>query len=69
MKILFHLNSMGRGGAERVVSILAGAFSDMGHEVVVATEWYSDGEYPLHTAVRRIHAGPDTDGAGRIRTD
>lgn len=67
MKILFHLNSMGRGGAERVVSILSDAFCGMGHDVVIATEWYSSGEYPVPDTVRRIHAGPDTEGAGRLR--
>ena len=39
MKILFHLNSMGRGGAERVVSILSSAFVRQGHEVLIATLW------------------------------
>ena len=57
MKILFHLNSMGRGGAERVVSILSGAFSQKGHEVVVATEWFSEREYPLADGVKRLMVG------------
>ena len=33
MKILFHINSLGLGGAERVVSILANAFCKMGYDV------------------------------------
>lgn len=57
MKILFHLNSLGFGGAERVVSILANAFSKKGHSVVVATEWFSEREYPLVSTVNRLHVG------------
>ena len=48
---------MGRGGAERVVSILSGAFSQKGHEVVVATEWFSEREYPLADGVKRLMVG------------
>jgi glycosyltransferase involved in cell wall biosynthesis len=57
MKILFHLNSMGRGGAEHVVSILSKKFAEAGHDVSVATLWYSDNEYPLGDAVKRINVG------------
>ena len=56
-KIMFHLNSMGKGGAERVVSLLANEFASRGKEVIVATEWFSDEEYELTSGVRRIHAG------------
>lgn len=56
-KIMFHLNSMGKGGAERVVSLLANEFANRGVEVVVATEWYSEEEYELDSKVKRIHAG------------
>lgn len=54
---MFHLNSMGKGGAERVVSLLANEFVKKGMEVVVATEWYSEEEYELDAKVKRIHAG------------
>ena len=57
MKILFHLNSLGHGGAERVVSILSGELVSQGHEVVIATEWYSDKEYALDPKVKRINVG------------
>jgi len=57
MKILFHLNSMGRGGAEHVVSILSRKFSAAGHGVIVATEWFSENEYPLGDNVKRINVG------------
>lgn len=56
-KILFHLNSLGKGGAERVVSLLSNEFAKNNIEVVIATEWYSDEEYELNERVRRVHAG------------
>lgn len=54
---MFHLNSLGKGGAERVVSLLANEFASNGTEVVIATEWYSEEEYKLDSKVRRTHVG------------
>lgn len=65
-KILFHLNSMEKGGAERVVNILSGQFYRNGYEVVLATEWTGKDEYGLCEGVRRVHAGLDSEGGGRI---
>ena len=56
-KIMFHLNSLGKGGAERVVSLLSNEFVKHNMEVVIATEWVSDEEYELDSAIKRIHAG------------
>ncbi len=56
-KIAFHLNYLGQGGAERVVSNLANQFSREGYEVLVATEWYGEREFPLEQKVRRVHVG------------
>ena len=56
-KIMFHLNSLGKGGAERVVSLLANEFVKNGVEVIIATEWYSEEEYKLEAGVKRVHAG------------
>ena len=56
-KIMFHINSLGKGGAERVVSLLANEFVKDGVEVVIATEWYAEEEYDLEPKVKRIHAG------------
>lgn len=60
MKILFHLNSMGRGGTERVVSILSSAFAQMGNEVIIAVQWIADDEYEMDKRVRREFVGLDT---------
>lgn len=56
-KIMFHINSLGKGGAERVVSLLANEFVRTGTEVVIATEWYAEEEYDVEPKVKRIHAG------------
>lgn len=56
-KIVFHLNCLEQGGAERVVSNLANQFSLEGYEVLVATEWQGENEFALEKAVRRVHVG------------
>ncbi len=56
-KILFHLNCLEQGGAERVVSNLANQFAGEKYEVIVATEWQGENEFSLDPRVRRIHAG------------
>ena len=67
-KILFHLNTLGKGGAERVVANLANAFCARGYEVVVATEWEEEDEFALDERVKRVHVGlTEPDGyRGRI---
>lgn len=56
-KIMFHVNSMGKGGAERVIAVLSKYFADDGYEVVVTTEWESEEEYMLDKKVRRVSVG------------
>ncbi|MBQ7679814.1 MAG: glycosyltransferase [Butyrivibrio sp.] len=68
-KIAFHLNSLGFGGAERVVSNLANRFHRDGVEVVIATEWQEAQEYALDAGVRRVHVGlrKEDEGLDRVR--
>lgn len=68
-KLLFHINSMGKGGAERVVSVLSEMFAGDGYEVVIVTLWRAKEEYPLAEGIRRINLGDDgkLEKAGRIR--
>lgn len=68
MKVLFHINSLGHGGAERVVSVLSHEFTLVGHEVVIATEWEAQSEYNLDKEVKRLNAGLDAteENKGRI---
>jgi len=56
-KLLFHINSMGKGGAERVVSVLSGCFAADGYEVVIVTLWRAPEEYELPQGVKRINLG------------
>ncbi len=67
-KLLFHINSMGKGGAERVVSVLSGRFAKDGYETVIVTLWRADEEYELAEGVRRINLGDyhNIENTGRI---
>lgn len=60
MKIVFHLNCLERGGAERVVTTLSGQFAAHGYEVYIATEWQGEDEYETDSRVKRIHVGLDS---------
>ena len=68
-KILIHINSLGKGGAERVASMLASYFALDGIETIVATTWQEEEEHEVHETVRRVHAGlsEKEEGYGRIR--
>ena len=59
---------MGRGGAEHVVSTLSRKLSKNGHDVIVATQWYSENEYPLGDKVKRVNVGltEEDEKAGRV---
>ena len=56
-KIIFHLNCLEQGGAERVVTNLANQFAANGYEVIIATEWFGENEFETDERVRRIHVG------------
>jgi len=67
-KIAFHLNCLGQGGAERVVSNLANSFAAQGYEVYIATEWQEDNEYPIDSRITRVHVGlrPEDEKKSRV---
>ncbi len=69
MKIIFHLNSMDRGGAQHVVSVLSKKLSEAGHEVIIATQWISKEEYPLGEKVKRLSVGltDEDESKGRLQ--
>ena len=56
-KIMFHINSLGKGGAERVIVNLSEELASLNNECIIATEWKDDDEYPLNNTVRRIDVG------------
>lgn len=55
--IAFHLNNLERGGAERVVVILANRFAREGYRVLIATEQYGHHEFVPEEGVERVHVG------------
>lgn len=69
-KILFHINSLGKGGAERVLTVLARYFAQDGHEVLIATLWRAENEYEIPDKVKRVNLGDAANSgkgfAGRI---
>ena len=56
-KIVFHIQCLERGGAERVVTNLAGQFVNHGYEVYIATETQGENEYETDPKIHRIHVG------------
>ncbi len=66
-KIAFHLNNLGQGGAQRVVSNLANQFAKAGYEVYIATEWFGENEFELDSRIKRVHVGLREDDAPKNR--
>jgi glycosyltransferase involved in cell wall biosynthesis len=63
-KILFVMNSMNSGGAERVVSILANEFSDLGATVTLVLDFEAESFYELGKEVEILSLGlKETDSA------
>lgn len=59
-KIVFHLNCLEQGGAERVVTNLANRFVREDYQVIIATEWYGENEFQIDERIRRVHVGLKT---------
>lgn len=55
--LMFHINNLSMGGAERVVINLSSQFTKLGIKVFIATNCYADEEYELPEGVTRIHIG------------
>ena len=54
MKVLFVTGSMGRGGAERVISIISNEFVKAGWDVSIMQLLYSNCDYPLSDEIRVV---------------
>lgn len=54
MKVLFYINSLANGGAERSMSNLALQFVQLSYEVVFVTSFRSEWEYQLDVSIRRL---------------
>jgi len=55
-KIVFHLNSLEQGGAERVVTTLANRLCE-DYEVIIATMWTAENEYEADQRIQRSSVG------------
>lgn len=56
-KIVFHVNSLGQGGAQRVITTLANWFANEGYQVLIATEWTAEREFSIDKKIRRVQVG------------
>lgn len=54
MKIMFYINTLGRGGAERVVVNLASAFYNSGIDIVLVNSFKVENEYEYEDGIKRI---------------
>lgn len=55
MKMLFYINVLGGGGAERVMANLSSQFSEDGNEVVLVATYKVDKEYEVSKGVRKVY--------------
>lgn len=55
MKVLFYINILSGGGAERVLTNVANYFVSQGHETVVVNTFYTPNEYPLDKQAKHIY--------------
>lgn len=53
-KIMFYINALHHGGAQRVMANLANHIAECGHEVVLVTSFRDSWEYSLSEKVRRV---------------
>ena len=53
-KILFYINAIHHGGAERVICNLATRFSEQGYDCVLVTSFRDEWEYVYGDGVKRI---------------
>lgn len=54
MKLLFYINAIHDGGAERVMINLTSQFAEAGNEVILLTSFVDKWEYPVAPDVRRL---------------
>ena len=55
MKVLFYINVLSGGGAERVIANLSNQFSNDNFEVVLVTTYVTRNEYEVVNTVKRIN--------------
>lgn len=53
--LMFYINTIGGGGAERVITQVANYLSDRGYHVIMVTSFAKENEYPLAAGIKRIN--------------
>lgn len=66
MQIMFYINTLGGGGAERVISQLANRFFESGNEVVMVLSYPVENEYPLVSGVKKVYLEQQERGQSRV---
>ena len=67
MKILFYINAIHDGGAERVMINLAKYFSDTGYETILVTSFIDTWEYKIEGNVKRLTLEENEIKQGKIK--
>lgn len=64
MKVLFYINTLSDGGAERVLTNVANYFVSQGHETVVVNTFQTPNEYPLDEKATHLYLEKDEKASG-----
>ena len=67
--VMLYLNSLHKGGAERVFAQLAGRFAECGYRSILVTSYSDPGrdEYPLAEGVERVNMEPERLRQSRLK--
>lgn len=66
MNLLFYINAIHDGGAERVMINLTKQFANLGHNVVLVTSFVDQWEYPVDEKVKRLSLEQEENCQNRI---
>lgn len=68
-RIALFINSLQKGGSERVMVNLAEYFHNQGYDVILITQYQRDNEYAISAKIRRIYSEPEPEEltGGRIK--
>ena len=65
--LMFYINSIESGGAERVIAQLSGAFAQAGYRSILVTSYTCEGEYPVPDGVERRNMEKVKSTEGRLK--
>lgn len=65
--LMFYINAIHDGGAERVMLQLCGRFAALGYRCVLVTSFRDDFEYPVPEGVERLSIENEQSRAGKLR--